>query len=77
MTSNPLDIRTEHLLRDLAPQVLGVLLHRFRDFSAAEDAVQDSLIAAANQWPQEGTPDNPRAWLIRVATRRRNSCGKV
>ncbi len=70
MTADPLDIHTEHLLRDLAPQVLGVVLHRFRDFSAAEDAVQDSLIAAANQWPQEGTPDNPRAWLIHVATRR-------
>ena len=70
MSPNPLDIQTEHLLRDLAPQVLGILLHRFRDFSAAEDAVQDSLIAAANQWPHEGTPDNPRAWLIHVATRR-------
>jgi RNA polymerase sigma factor (sigma-70 family) len=68
--ANPLDSNTEHLLRDLAPQVLGVLLHRFRDFSEAEDAVQESLIAAANQWPHEGLPDNPRAWLIRVATRR-------
>jgi RNA polymerase sigma factor (sigma-70 family) len=65
-----LDIPTEHLLRELAPQVLGVLLHRFRDFSAAEDAVQDALIAAAHQWPHEGLPENPRAWLIRVATRR-------
>jgi RNA polymerase sigma factor (sigma-70 family) len=70
VASHPLDTHTEHLLRDLAPQVLGVLLHRFRDFSAAEDAVQESLIAAANQWPHEGLPDNPRAWLIRVATRR-------
>jgi RNA polymerase sigma factor (sigma-70 family) len=70
VASHPLDTETEHLLRDLAPQVLGVLLHRFRDFSAAEDAVQESLIAAANQWPHEGLPDNPRAWLIRVATRR-------
>jgi RNA polymerase sigma factor (sigma-70 family) len=70
VTPNPLDTNTEHLLRNLAPQVLGVLLHRFRDFSTAEDAVQESLIAAANQWPQEGTPDNPLAWLIRVATRR-------
>ena len=70
MASHPLDIRTEHLLRDLAPQVLGVLLRRFRDFSAAEDAVQESLIAAAAQWPHEGTPDSPLAWLIRVATRR-------
>lgn len=70
MTPQMLDTQTEHLLRELAPQVLGVLLHRFRDFSVAEDAVQDSLIAAANQWPHEGTPDNPRAWLIHVATRR-------
>jgi RNA polymerase sigma factor (sigma-70 family) len=70
VTSDPPDTDTEHLLRDLAPQVLGVLLHRFRDFSAAEDAVQESLIAAANQWPQEGTPESPLAWLIRVATRR-------
>jgi RNA polymerase sigma factor (sigma-70 family) len=70
VASHTLDTHTEHLLRDLAPQVLGVLLHRFRDFSAAEDAVQESLIAAANQWPTDGTPDNPRAWLIRVATRR-------
>ena len=59
---------TERLLRDLAPQVLGALMHRYRDFAAAEDAVQESLIAAANQWPREGLPDNPRAWLIRVAS---------
>ena len=65
-----LDTTTEHLLRDLAPQVLGAVLRRFRDFSAAEDAVQDALIAAANQWPAEGLPDNPRAWLIHVAIRR-------
>jgi RNA polymerase sigma factor (sigma-70 family) len=70
VTPHSLDGNAEHLLRDLAPQVLGILLHRFRDFSVAEDAVQESLIAAANQWPHEGTPDNPRAWLIRVATRR-------
>jgi RNA polymerase sigma factor (sigma-70 family) len=70
VASHTLDTHAEHLLRDLAPQVLGVLLHRFRDFSAAEDAVQESLIAAASQWPTDGTPDNPRAWLIRVATRR-------
>ena len=70
MTSDPLDTTTEHILRDLSPQVLGAVLRRFRDFSAAEDAVQDALIAAANQWPQEGLPDNPRAWLIHVATRR-------
>jgi RNA polymerase sigma factor (sigma-70 family) len=59
-----------HLLRELAPQVLGAVIRRFRDFAAAEDAVQEALIAAAAQWPREGVPDHPRAWLIQVAFRR-------
>jgi RNA polymerase sigma factor (sigma-70 family) len=54
----------------LAPQVLSPVVRRFRDFAAAEDAVQEALIAAAAQWPREGMPDNPRAWLIQVASRR-------
>ena len=62
--------RDEHLLRDLAPQVLGAVVRRFGDFSAAEDAVQEALIAATVQWPSEGVPDNPRGWLIQVAARR-------
>jgi RNA polymerase sigma factor (sigma-70 family) len=65
-----LDASTEHLLRELAPQVLGVVIRRFRDFAASEDAVQEALVAAAIQWPQEGVPENPRAWLIQVAYRR-------
>jgi RNA polymerase sigma factor (sigma-70 family) len=65
-----LDYGTEHLLRELAPQVLGVVTRRFHDFANAEDAVQEALIAAASQWPKEGMPDNPRAWLIQVALRR-------
>jgi RNA polymerase sigma factor (sigma-70 family) len=65
-----LDTTSEHLLRDLAPQVLGAVIRRFRDFAAAEDAVQEALIAAAVQWPSEGVPGNPRAWLIQVAFRR-------
>ena len=60
----------EHLLRELAPQVLGGVIRRVRDFAAAEDAVQEALLAAAMQWPREGVPDNPRAWLIQVASRR-------
>ncbi|HEY7500647.1 MAG TPA: DUF6596 domain-containing protein [Vicinamibacterales bacterium] len=60
----------EHLLRELAPQVLGAIVRRFRDFAAAEDAVQEALLAAAVQWPDEGVPDNPRGWLIHVAARR-------
>ena len=70
MTTPRLDPNTENLLRELAPQVLGSTLRRFKDFAAAEDAVQEALVAASVQWPQEGIPDNPRGWLIHVAARR-------
>jgi RNA polymerase sigma factor (sigma-70 family) len=70
LTSRSLDTASEHLLRELAPQVLGAVIRRFRDFAAAEDAVQEAFIAAAVQWPRKGFPENPRAWLIQVASRR-------
>ncbi len=66
----PWDMTSEHLLRELAPQVLGAVMRRFRDFSAAEDAVQEAMLAAFTQWPQQGIPENPRGWLIQVASRR-------
>jgi RNA polymerase sigma factor (sigma-70 family) len=58
------------LFRELAPQVLGAVVRRFHDFAAAEDAVQEALLAASLQWPCAGTPENPRGWLIQVASRR-------
>jgi RNA polymerase sigma factor (sigma-70 family) len=61
---------TEGLLRRLAPQVLGALVRRHGQFDACEDAVQEALIAAAAQWPTQGVPDDPRAWLFAVASRR-------
>ena len=61
------DAGPESLLRELAPQVLGAVVRRFGDFAAAEDAVQEALLAAATQWPRDGLPDNPRGWLIHVA----------
>ena len=60
----------ENLLRDLAPQVLGALVRRYGHFDVAEDAVQEALLVAATQWPSGGTPQDPRAWLIRVASRK-------
>jgi RNA polymerase sigma factor (sigma-70 family) len=60
----------EGLLRELAPQALGALIRRHEQFDACEDAVQEALLAAALQWPVEGVPDSPLAWLITVATRR-------
>jgi RNA polymerase sigma factor (sigma-70 family) len=62
--------RIEPLLRELAPLVLGAITRRARDFAEAEDAVQDALIAAAEQWSRDGLPQNPRGWLTRVALRR-------
>ena len=70
MTDAGADFTGEHLLRDLAPQVLGAIVRRFGDFAAAEDAVQEALLAATLQWPGEGVPGNPRGWLIHVAARR-------
>ncbi|SHM54683.1 RNA polymerase sigma factor [Cryptosporangium aurantiacum] len=60
----------EDLLRECAPQVLGSLVRRYGQFDQCEDAVQEALLAAFRQWPSEGVPDNPRAWLVSVATRR-------
>ncbi|NUK59373.1 RNA polymerase sigma factor [Streptomyces lunaelactis] len=60
----------EDLLRSHAPQVLGALVRRYGHFDLAEDSVQEALLAAAQQWPEQGLPDNPRGWLIKVASRR-------
>jgi RNA polymerase sigma factor (sigma-70 family) len=60
----------EDLLRECAPQVLGVVVRRSGDFAAAEDAVQEALLAAALHWPADGVPDNPRGWLVQAAVRR-------
>lgn len=58
------------LLRELAPRVLGTVVRRYRDFAGCEDAVQEALLAASQQWPIEGLPESPQAWLVRVAPRR-------
>jgi RNA polymerase sigma factor (sigma-70 family) len=70
VTAQRSDPPIEHLLRELMPHVLGIVVRRFRDFAAAEDAVQEASLAAAIQWPRDGLPQNPRAWLTQVAFRR-------
>ena len=64
------DSRIVEVLREAAPQVLAAIVSRYRQFEACEDAVQEALLAATIQWPDQGIPDNPRAWLTTVATRR-------
>jgi RNA polymerase sigma factor (sigma-70 family) len=63
---------TEDLLRELAPQVLAALVRRYGygQFHLCEDASQEALLAAALQWPRDGTPESPRGWLVTVASRR-------
>ena len=61
---------TEDLLRRLTPQVLGAVVRRYGNFDLAEDATQEALAAAAMRWPRDGLPDNPKGWLITVASRR-------
>jgi RNA polymerase sigma factor (sigma-70 family) len=63
-------VLTDELWRAVTPQVIGALVRRYRDFDRAEEAAQEALLAAATQWPDEGLPDDPKAWLIRVASRR-------
>ena len=57
-------------VRRLAPEVLGALVRRAGNFDECEDAVQEALVAASVQWPVEGRPDTPKAWLLTVAGRR-------
>jgi predicted RNA polymerase sigma factor len=64
------DASIEGLLREVAPQALATLVRRHGQFDACEDAVQEALLAAALQWPAEGVPTSPLAWLITVAERR-------
>ena len=60
----------EDLLRRSAPQVLGLLVRRYGRFDVCEDALQEALLAAALQWPEQGVPESPRSWLVTVASRR-------
>ena len=60
----------ETRLRELAPQVLAILVRRHGQFESCEDVVQEALLEAAVRWPERGIPDNPRAWLLTVASRR-------
>ncbi|MEU3766665.1 sigma-70 family RNA polymerase sigma factor [Amycolatopsis keratiniphila] len=64
------DRQVEALLRELAPQVIGLLVRKHGQFDACEDAVQEALLSAAQQWPEQGIPDSPKSWLATVASRR-------
>jgi RNA polymerase sigma factor (sigma-70 family) len=70
VTSFHPDRRVEELLRRLAPAVLATLARWHQGFDMCEDAVQEALVVAAERWPVDGVPGNPKGWLVTVASRR-------
>jgi RNA polymerase sigma factor (sigma-70 family) len=60
----------EAVWRMESARLVGALLRSVSDLGLAEDLAQDALLAALEQWPQSGVPDNPGAWLMAVAKRR-------
>lgn len=60
----------EDVWRRESPRVLGALLRRHGDLADCEDAVQEAAVAAVRRWEEDGLPDDPGAWLVRVASRR-------
>jgi RNA polymerase sigma-70 factor (ECF subfamily) len=58
--------RIDLYYRSESRQVLATLIRLLGDFDLAEDALQDAFTAATEQWPRDGMPANPRAWLISV-----------
>jgi len=60
----PISRHIEALYRDESRRVLATLIRLLGDFDLAEEALQDAFTAAVTQWPVDGVPDNPRAWLI-------------
>jgi RNA polymerase sigma-70 factor, ECF subfamily len=64
------DHRIEHVAREAYGRLVAILAARDRDIMAAEDALQEAFVAALVQWPVQGPPNDPEAWLITVAKRR-------
>ena len=70
MISNQVALAAEKIFRQEYGRVLAALLSVVRDFEMAEDAAQEALASALAQWPQEGVPKNPGAWITTVARRK-------
>ena len=56
--------QVEAIYRDESRRVFATLVRLLGDFDVAEEALQDAFRAALEQWPRDGVPDNPRAWLV-------------
>ncbi|MEL6573884.1 MAG: DUF6596 domain-containing protein [Pseudomonadota bacterium] len=63
--------RAAHVARAAYGKLVAMLASRSGDIMAAEDALSDAFVAALRTWPDKGIPDNPEAWLLKVAKNRR------
>ena len=69
-TTQSIQDTVQQVWRDESARLVGALTRMTRDLGMAEDLAQDALVAALRQWPREGIPDNPAAWLMHTAKRR-------
>ena len=60
----------ERVYRQESGRILAALIASLRDFTLAEDALQDAMVVALQQWPASGVPRNPAAWLTTIARRK-------
>jgi RNA polymerase sigma-70 factor, ECF subfamily len=63
-TSEQVRQRVESIYRTESRRIFATLIRLLGDFDLAEDALHDAFRAAMEQWPRDGVPANPRAWLI-------------
>jgi RNA polymerase sigma factor (sigma-70 family) len=70
MTASTMQGAVEAVWRIESARVIGALMRLVRDVALAEDLAQDALVAALEQWPRDGVPKNPGAWLTAIAKRR-------
>ncbi len=68
-TREPQEV-VQQVWRDESARLVGALTRLTRDLALAEDLAQDALVSALQQWPRDGVPDNPAAWLMQTAKRR-------
>ncbi|HQR42505.1 MAG TPA: sigma-70 family RNA polymerase sigma factor, partial [Gemmatales bacterium] len=66
-SATAIQTRIDELYRTEAGRVLGSVVRHIKDWDQAEEAVQEAFLAASKQWPSEGIPANPVAWLVTSA----------
>ena len=67
MTAPDIHRTIDAVWRIESPRLIAGLTRIVRDIGLAEDLAQDALVAALEQWPESGVPDNPGAWLMATA----------